>query len=376
MSPAHRVRTLVESVAPLQKTASDKEHPTAPQATTMTDPQAPGLNDAHCHFFSAGFFATLGRDPSASPARDPAVDLPAALGWDPPGPPAALADRWVAELDRHGVTRAAIMASVPGDEPSVAEAAARHPARLTGTFMLNPMAPDASARVRQGFGEHGLRCACLFPAMHGFELDDKRVVPVFEAAAERRGAVFVHCGVLSVGVRRKLGLPSRFDIRRGNPLALVPVASAFPDVPVVVPHFGAGFFRETLMAADLCPNLHVDTSSSNAWTKYTPGLRLVDVFRQALAVLGPERMLFGSDSSFFPRGWQHAVLAAQRAALEELDLDAASQAAIFAGNFHRVFGGGASPPGGILAQGRSRGAPVAAPGPRAGSVADGATAAT
>ena len=56
------------------------------------------------------------------------------------------------------------------------------------------------------------------------------------------------------------------------------------------------------------PNLHVDTSRSNAWTKYTPGLRLVNVFRQALAVLGPERMLFGSNSSFFPRGWQHAVL--------------------------------------------------------------------
>ena len=87
----------------------------------------------------------------------------------------------------------------------------------------------------------------------------------------------------------------------------------------------------------------------------------------------PERTLFGSDSSCFPRCWQHAVLAAQRAALEELDLDAASQAAIFAGNFNRVFGGGTSPPGRMLAQGRSRGAPVAAPGPRAGSVTDGAS---
>ena len=34
----------------------------------MTDPQATDLNDAHCHFFSAGFFATLGRR-SASSAR-------------------------------------------------------------------------------------------------------------------------------------------------------------------------------------------------------------------------------------------------------------------------------------------------------------------
>ena len=312
----------------------------------MTEQPALRLHDAHCHFFSAGFFATLGRDPAAPPSRDPAVDLPAALGWDPPGPPAALADRWVAELDRHGVSRAAIMASVPGDEPSVAEAAARHPARLAGTFMLNPTAPDATARVRQGFGERGLRCACLFPAMHGFALDDERVVPVFEAAAGRRCAVFVHCGVLSVGVRRKLGLPSRFDIRRGNPLALVPVASAFPDVPVVIPHFGAGFFRETLMAADLCPNVHVDTSSSNGWTKYTPGLSLAGVFRQALAVLGPERILFGSDSSFFPRGWRRDVADAQRAAFNEIGLDAASRAAILAGNFDRVFGAAAPPPAG------------------------------
>lgn len=307
----------------------------------MTEPGALRLNDAHCHFFSAGFFATLGRDPAAPAARDPAVELPAALGWDAPGPPAVLADRWVAELDRHGVTRAALMSSVPGDEPSVAEAAARHPARLAGTFMLNPTAPDAAARVRQGFGQRGLRCACLFPAMHGFALDDERVVPVFEAAAEHRRAVFVHCGVLSVGVRRRLGLPSRFDIRRGNPLALLPVASAFPDVPVVIPHFGAGFFRETLMAADLCPSLHVDTSSSNAWTKYIPGLNLAGVFRQALAVLGPERILFGSDSSFFPRGWRRDVVDAQRAALDEIGLDAAGRAAIFGGNFERVFGAAA-----------------------------------
>ena len=68
------------------------------------------------------------------------------------------------------------------------------------------------------------------------------------------------------------------------------------------------------------------------------------MFRQVLAVLGPERILFGSDSSFFPRGWQHTVLDAQRAALDEIALDAESRAAIFAGNFNRVFGGGTSPP--------------------------------
>ena len=70
------------------------------------------------------------------------------------------------------------------------------------------------------------------------------------------------------------------------------------------------------MAADQCPNIHLDTSSSNSWMKYHPGLTLEAVFRQALAVAGPERLLFGTDSSFFPRGWQKPVYDAQVAALD------------------------------------------------------------
>jgi len=56
-------------------------------------------------------------------------------------------------------------------------------------------------------------------------------------------------------------------------------------VPIIVPHFGAGPLREALMVADLCSNVLLDTSSSNGWIKYTPGLTLPAVFRQALAVL-------------------------------------------------------------------------------------------
>ena len=44
------------------------------------------------------------------------------------------------------------------------------------------------------------------------------------------------------------------------------------------------------------------------------GLTLDAVFRQALAVAGPDRLLFGTDSSFFPRGWQQPIHDAQVAA--------------------------------------------------------------
>ena len=207
------------------------------------------LNDAHCHFFSARFFAALGTQ-TAPATQNAAVAIPERLGWDPPNTPERLADRWVRELDTHHVHRAALMASVPDDEESVSVAVRRHPSRLVGLSMVDPTRPDADARLTRLFDELGIRCACLFPAMHGFRLDDDVVDRVFAAAATAGAAVFIHCGVLSVGVRRKLGLRTPVDIRLGDPLAIVPVASRYPSVPIIIPHFGAGFLKETLMAAD------------------------------------------------------------------------------------------------------------------------------
>jgi predicted TIM-barrel fold metal-dependent hydrolase len=163
------------------------------------------------------------------------------------------------------------------------------------------------------------------------------VQAVFRTAAEYGGAVFVHCGMLSIGVRRKLRLPSLFDLRLGDPLAVARVALGFPGVPVIIPHFGAGYFREALMAADQCPTIHLDTSSSNGWMRYDNGLTLERVFRTAIDVVGPARLLFGSDSSFFPRGWQKAIYAEQDRVVSALGLNAADRHAIFAGNFDRLF---------------------------------------
>ena len=96
-------------------------------------------------------------------------------------------------------------------------------------------------------------------------------------------------------------------------------------------------FREALMLADLCPNVFLDTSSSNGWIKYFPGLTLTQVYAQALEVVGPERLLFGTDSSFFPRGWNRPVWEAQTAVLEALGLDSAAQEQILWKNFERLF---------------------------------------
>ena len=194
------------------------------------------------------------------------------------------------------------------------------------------------ARVRRALGELGLRGICLFPAMHHVPLHDDRVQRIVSVAASHPGtAVFVHCGVLSVGVRGKLGLPSRFDLSLGDPLAVTRLALAFPQVPFIIPHFGAGLFREALMAADSCSNIYLDTSSSNSWIRFTPGLTLETVFRTALSVTGASRLLFGTDSSFFPRGWQKGVFETQQAVFRSLGQSADDEALVFGGNFERLF---------------------------------------
>lgn len=292
------------------------------------------IADAHCHFFSSGFLTAIGRDAGV---EDGAAALPARLGWDPPGSNTELADRWIGELDRHGVSRAMLIASVPGDEASVADAVRSHPSRIVGAFMVHPGAPDALSRVERAFGEGQLTTACLFPAMHHVSLDDSRSEAVFSMAERYGRAVFVHCGVLSIGVRKKLGLPSRFDLRLGDPLAVAAAAVRHPEVPVIVPHFGAGFFREALMAAAAAPNLYLDTSSSNSWIALVPGLSLREVLARALDVLGPSRLFFGTDSSFFPRGWQRTLFETQREVLADLGVSAEAQALVFGGNFNRVF---------------------------------------
>jgi uncharacterized protein len=279
------------------------------------------IADAHVHFFSPAFFDSL-----ANQKKVPEVG--SLLGWDVPISAEALADRWVAEMDKHGVGQAMLIASIPNDDASVKIATDRYPARFNSVSTVNPMAVNpvgSTPTTAPG--------VFLFPAMHRYSLHDDRVRAVIAAAK----LVYVHCGVLSVGFRKKLGLPSAFDMRFSNPVDLHAIALEFPQIGFVLPHFGAGYFREALMVADLCPNVYLDTSSSNSWIRYQPtNMTLTDVFRRTLDVIGPKRILFGSDSSWFPRGWVKPVFDAQLQALSDAGANSEMVRDIFGGNLRAL----------------------------------------
>lgn len=280
--------------------------------------------DAHVHFFSPKFFAALAKQKGAA-----IEDVIATLGWTMPDD--TLAESWINELDRNGVAQAALISSIPGDEGSVIAAAAGHPDRFFKYAMVDPVHPWQPERFTE------VDALCLFPAMHCFSVHSAEARRVFKWAAANGKAVFVHCGMLSVGVRKKLGLESRFDMRFSNPIDLHAIAPEFSSVPIIVPHFGAGLFREALMLADACPNVYLDTSSSNSWTKYLESpLDLRHVFKRALEVAGAKRLLFGTDSSFFPRGWHAQIFEQQTTALYEIGVNDADARAIFGENLVRI----------------------------------------
>ncbi|HID29827.1 MAG TPA: amidohydrolase, partial [Desulfobacterales bacterium] len=142
--------------------------------------------------------------------------------------------------------------------------------------------------------------------------------------------VLIHFGILGDGG----GIAWHQNI---NPLRLHDVAKAFPGVNFVIPHFGCGYLRETLHLCWACRNVYVDTSGSNDWMRWMPGdLTVKALFRKYLETIGPERIIFGSDSSWFPRGFAVRYLQDQVRACRELGLSHDALQKIFGSNAARL----------------------------------------
>lgn len=297
-----------------------------------------GTVDFHSHFFSRTFFETLAGQSKlpgdvdsrlATVSKRTGIELPEA-GLD-----AHLA-RWTADLDAKGVDHLVSFASVPEEAPVLAEASRASKGRLIPMALVNLAAPGADKAIEARMAE-GFAGVLVFPAMHHYHLGDEACRPALEALNAAGGVCYVHCGILVVKLRDLLGLPRPYDLAYANPLGIVPAAGAFPDVRFVVPHFGAGFLRETLMLGAQCENVYVDTSSSNGWLKTQPTpMTLQDAYARALGVYGPQRILFGTDSGIFPAGWRADRRAEQLEVMRALGLSEPDQDAILGGNARRL----------------------------------------
>lgn len=238
------------------------------------------------------------------------------------------ADRWRAEVEHHAL-RAVVFVSGGGNE-LLSRIVARYPERFIGFAHHDPEGPGAAAELKRAIDEQGLRGYKVFAPLLKAPLSSPELFPVWQAAEERAIPILIHFGIL--GGAGGVGNAVNID-----PLTLHEAAKAFPGVPFVVPHFGCGYVRELLQLCWACPNVHVDTSGNNEWMRWMPEeLNLNMLFRRFYETVGPKRIIFGTDSSWFPRGFAQRYLLDQRRACEQLRLPLDAISDIFFGNAARL----------------------------------------
>jgi predicted TIM-barrel fold metal-dependent hydrolase len=235
--------------------------------------------------------------------------------------------RWYADrIHAAGVARAVVMSTFGGTEWTKAflEAANGHVLALSG---VDPRDPAAPAQLERDIAA-GFKGVKLYPVNRCYRVSDPACRPFFEKVAELGVPVTVHYGVT---------VDPTGDMRFADPTDLSPVARDFPDTPFVIAHFGAGFLPEVLRVAYQCKNVCVDSSGTNNWMDYfVPRMTLADVFERCLASIGPQRIMFGTDSGTTApyREW---IKFQQTRVLEELGLSDHERDLILRANAVRIF---------------------------------------
>jgi len=306
------------------------------------------ISDAHLHFFTRAVLSFYAEQSvEFGHLQDPAGPVSERLGISlPPKEPEDLAALWADKLDYHHVSTAWLFGSVPGEQHSIARAVRAFPHKFVGFQMINPRDPNIDA-VISDIASSGLRGILLFPEIHQFFPDDSACLATYESARKHRLIVFVHLGPLRIVIQEKLGIPTAANKEFGKSQRLGEVLSKFPEVPFIVPHFGCGQLDGLLDRARETRNLYLDTSSSNAWIQNAPEyLNLETVFGKMLEekALGADRLLFGTDSTVFPRGWRKEIYDVQRTILDRLQVTSQERQLIFSDNLERLVGRSWTPP--------------------------------
>jgi len=256
-----------------------------------------------------------------------------AWGFSEPEPlglnDADLADRWVEELDEHGIEK---MVWVTGAGNSrLARVVNRHPDRFVGFAHHNPFAPDAADKLEEAVAA-GLQGYKILAPLHDRPLDSWELFPLWEICQREKIPVLIHFGILGAGG----GIAHTDNI---NPRILEDVAKEFPEVNFIIPHFGCGYPRELLFLGWVCENVYVDTSGSNQWMRWMPyEFDLKQAFSKFYRTFGPERIIFGTDSSWFPRGFSENYLQEQFKIARFMDMPPEHLEMIFGGNIMRLLG--------------------------------------
>ena len=200
------------------------------------------------------------------------------------------------------------------------DSVARYPDRLVGLAGVSPGWGEAAARETERCAQAGLRgVGELHPDTQGFDLGHAATMaPLMEVVRERELILTTHASEPVGHTYAGKGAT--------RPEVLWRFLQGFPDVTVVLAHWGGGLPFYTLMpeVAERLTNVYFDTAAS-------PYLYRPQVFQVVASLVGSDRILLGSD---FP------LLRASRLLkqIAESSLSDDEKTAVTGGNAARLLG--------------------------------------
>lgn len=238
------------------------------------------------------------------------------------------AARWIKEIDKHNIDKLVFVTG--GGNELLSEIIRENPEHFIGYAHHNPFDKDAAHKLEIAITAQGLKgYKIIAPDLQG-RMDDLALEPVWKVAENYQIPVLIHFGILGAAG----GLATHVNI---NPMIMHDVARAHPDIPFIIPHFGCGYPQELLQLSWVCPNIFVDTSGSNQWVRWMPyPLTVKDLFKKYYETIGPDRIIFGTDSEWFPRGFVKQYYDEQRKDCVELGMSQDEVKKIFRDNIARL----------------------------------------
>lgn len=166
----------------------------------------------------------------------------------------------------------------------ILEATTRYPQRLIGFCAIQPSAGDKAIKELERCARSGARgIGEMRPDIQGFDLRDTNVMtPVVNALIEHDLVLLIHASE-PVGHQY-------FGKGSITPEFIYPFVLDFPQLKLVCAHWGGGLPFYALMpeVAEGLKNVYFDTAA-------TPFLYKPQIFQQVTAIIGSDKILFGSD---------------------------------------------------------------------------------
>jgi predicted TIM-barrel fold metal-dependent hydrolase len=123
--------------------------------------------------------------------------------------------------------------------------------RFIGFASVDPLRKGAARELESAVKRMELRGLKLDPSLQNFQPGDRRVFPVYEAAAALGIPLVIHTG---------MSWAFEAPVELGHPLLLEPAIRRWPTLSFVLAHFGWPWVWEATALALKYPNVYLDTA--------------------------------------------------------------------------------------------------------------------